>query len=283
MTAAAFRPRAVALDVDGTVLSRTGVLPAAVAAAVRRVVAAGVPVVMATGRAWRSTRPLVEELGLPDGYAVTSNGAVTMAYETAMPARDRVVESVTFDPAPVAKAVLARRPNVALAVDHLHGYYVNRPFPDGDLSGAITICPLEQMMVEPVTRLIIRDPEGSEEEFEELANSLGYEGVEYYVGYTAWLDIAAEGVSKAAGLAGVAKRLDIPAQDFLALGDGRNDDEMLRWAGRGVALGDAPPQTQASADAVTGLFDDGGTVTELDRWFGEPAPDCTGRRRRIAP
>jgi len=276
MTGASFRPGAVALDVDGTVLSRTGELPPAVAAAVQRVVRAGVPVVMATGRSWRSTRPVIDALGLPAGYAVTANGAVTMAFDPVAPERNRVVSAITFDPGPVAKAVLARRPGVALAVDHPGGYYVNRPFPDGDLYGEIIVRPLEQMMSEPVTRLIIRDPEGSEEEFEQLAEALGYEGVEYYVGYTAWLDIAAEGVSKAAGLTAVAERLGVPASGFLALGDGRNDNEMLRWAGRGVALADAPAETRACADAVTGFFGDGGTITELDRWFGPAAMAGTG-------
>jgi hydroxymethylpyrimidine pyrophosphatase-like HAD family hydrolase len=52
------------------------------------------------------------------------------------------------------------------------------------------------------------------------------------------------------------------------MGDGRNDIEMLRWAGRGVALGDACAEVQAVADDVTGCFADGGTVAELERWFG---------------
>jgi HAD superfamily hydrolase (TIGR01484 family) len=263
-----FTPKAVALDIDGTVLTRMGVLPADVHASVRRVVDAGVPVVLATGRSWRATRPIAEQLGLPDGYAVSANGATVMKYETARPELDRLVHAETFDPAPVVAAVLALRPDVLLAVDQLEGYYVNRLFPDGDLSGEVVTRTVEEMVAAPVTRLIIRDAEGSDQEFEELAASLGYHGVEYYVGYTAWLDIAAQGVSKASGLTKVADWIGVDAADFLALGDGRNDIEMLRWAGRGVALGDAPPETQAAADEVTGLFEDGGTVAELDRWFG---------------
>jgi hydroxymethylpyrimidine pyrophosphatase-like HAD family hydrolase len=54
----------------------------------------------------------------------------------------------------------------------------------------------------------------------------------------------------------------------LAFGDGRNDIEMLRWAGRGVAIGDAPPEVQQAADAVADPFADGGPVAELRRWFG---------------
>jgi hydroxymethylpyrimidine pyrophosphatase-like HAD family hydrolase len=46
---------------------------------------------------------------------------------------------------------------------------------------------------------------------------------------------------------------------------------MLQWAGRGVAIGDAPEEVKRVADAVTGGFADLGTVEELDRWF-PPAP-----------
>jgi len=61
--------------------------------------------------------------------------------------------------------------------------------------------------------------------------------------------------------------LGIPASAVLAIGDGNNDIEMLRWAGRGVAVGDALEQVRAAADAVTADFDDGGTAVELNRWF----------------
>jgi hydroxymethylpyrimidine pyrophosphatase-like HAD family hydrolase len=52
------------------------------------------------------------------------------------------------------------------------------------------------------------------------------------------------------------------------MGDGHNDMEMLAWAGRGVAMGDAPEAVQQVADDVTSTFAEGGTAAELDRWFG---------------
>jgi hydroxymethylpyrimidine pyrophosphatase-like HAD family hydrolase len=66
----------------------------------------------------------------------------------------------------------------------------------------------------------------------------------------------------------VALEMGVPAADVLAFGDGRNDIEMLRWAGRGVAIGDAPAEVQQAADAVSAPFADGGPVSELRRWFG---------------
>ncbi len=54
---------------------------------------------------------------------------------------------------------------------------------------------------------------------------------------------------------------------MLAIGDGRNDIEMLRWAGRGVAMGQAVEEVREAADAVTGTVYDDGVVVELARWF----------------
>ena len=57
---------------------------------------------------------------------------------------------------------------------------------------------------------------------------------------------------------------------MLAIGDGRNDIEMLRWAGRGVAMGQAVEPVIAAADDVTGTVYEDGAATEIARWF--PAP-----------
>ena len=77
----------VALDIDGTLVDHEGVLPEEVRRSVRRVVTAGVPVVLATGRGWHATRPVFEQLGLPEGPAVTSNGAVTVTLNVASTSR----------------------------------------------------------------------------------------------------------------------------------------------------------------------------------------------------
>jgi len=74
-------------------------------------------------------------------------------------------------------------------------------------------------------------------------------------------------VTKASGLEYVARELGVAPDDVLAIGDGRNDIEMLRWAGRGVAMGQAVPEVQAAADAVTATVHDDGAAVELERYF----------------
>jgi Cof subfamily protein (haloacid dehalogenase superfamily) len=261
---AAWRPQVVALDIDGTLVDHEGVLPNEVRRSVRRVTAAGVPVVLTTGRSWHATRPVFEQLGLPSGPAVSSNGAVTVSFPPF-----EVQRVVTFDPAEVVEKVIRMHPTAALAAEVVgQGYRVTRQFPDGDLNGDIVEVSVDDLAGSDVTRIVVRDPESSENDFIELAQRLGLHGVSYSVGWSAWLDIAPFGVNKATALADVVAGLGFTAADVLAIGDGRNDIEMLTWAGRGVALGDACDEVRAAADHVTGRFTDGGTAVELDRWFG---------------
>jgi hydroxymethylpyrimidine pyrophosphatase-like HAD family hydrolase len=227
------------------------------------VVAAGVPVILSTGRSWHGTIDLVERLGLPPGPSVCSNGAVIVTYPP-----QEIVKAITFDPRHVIERVQQFAPGTLIAVEEIGiGYRLNDHFPGGDLTGEMIIEDLEQLSARPVTRVILRDPTRSDSDFVSFARHLGLHGVTYFVGWSAWLDIAPEGVNKATALAEVAEGLGVSAADVLAFGDGRNDIEMLRWAGRGLAIGDAPDEVKAAADGVTARFIDGGPIAELQRYF----------------
>jgi HAD superfamily hydrolase (TIGR01484 family) len=269
-----FTPRLVALDIDGTLFSNvpsTGVveetISPAVLAAVRRAYDAGAHVVLATGRSTFGISHVWDMLGLPaEGrsvLSVASNGSVTFRYPPL-----EVLSTVTFDASEIVGMLLEHVPNAAVAVEEIGvGYRINRPFPDGEITGQMVLQSVEELVAEPVTRVIIRDPHSSEEEFLDLAEKLGLQGTNYFIGWTAWLDIAPEGVTKASALAEVAAGLGVARADVLAIGDGRNDIEMLRWAGRGVAMGQAPLEVQEAADDVTRTVADDGVAFELDRWF----------------
>jgi len=257
-----WRPKLVALDIDGTLVDFDGVLPGSVRVAVRRIIDAGVPVVMSTGRSWMATQIIVEALELPPALHVCSNGAVVVDYPPF-----ELVRHVTFDPSPIIDRVVELT-NAIIAVEEIgRGYRVSAAFPDGELYGDTVHESLESLRSRPVSRVIVRDPDGDDAEFKDLAGRLGLHGVSYFVGWKCWLDIAPEGVDKASGLDVACERYGVVPSDVLALGDGYNDIEMLRWAGRGVAMGGAPPEVMAAADHVTSFFDEGGTAEELSRWF----------------
>lgn len=257
-----FQPQLVALDIDGTIVDHSQVLTDDVRAAVRRVCDAGVPVVLTTGRAWPGTETLFEGLGLPPGPSVCANGAQIIDYPPLV-----VRHEERFDPADTIARASRLAPEVTLAVQDGLNWRVSRPFPDGELTGNVTVESLEELASRPVSRVVLRDPGSSDDAFQRMVESLGLHEVSYFIGWSAWVDIAPLGVDKAHALALVCRDLGVAAADVLAVGDGRNDIEMLRWAGRGVAMGESPEEVRAAADHVTGGVADGGLVTELSRWF----------------
>ncbi|MCX5095301.1 HAD hydrolase family protein [Streptomyces sp. NBC_00365] len=70
------------------------------------------------------------------------------------------------------------------------------------------------------------------------------------------------------GMTRVCDELGLASADVLAIGNGRNAIERLRWAVRGVAVAQIPQDVRAAADAVTGATEDDGVALELERWFG---------------
>ncbi len=255
--------RLLALDIDGTLVDASEHAREPVVAAVRCARDEGVHVVLATGRSVSGITDLLDLLGLERGHCVASNGAVTFTYHPV-----EITSMETFDAGPAVRTVLAAVPDALVAVEVVgRGYRTNRHFPIGEITGEMWIESLDDLVSEPVTRVIIRDPSSSAQDFLDLSESLGLHGINYFVGYTAWLDLAPVGVSKASALAKVAADLGVEVTDVLAIGDGRNDVEMLRWAGRGVAMGQAPDEVKAAADTVTASWQDDGAAQAINAWL----------------
>jgi len=289
MTGPDWRPRLIALDIDGTLLrwiagagaSQEEVTPA-VHAAVQRALDSGAHIVLASGRAPHNMTVVADMLGLHDPghpdraerlWIVAANGAVVLRYPPM-----EVVYEETFDAGPAVHAVLEAHPTALVAVEERGlGYRVTAPFPEGELGGTETVVDsVDELVAHPVSRVIIRDPAAAVEDFIALVDQLGLQGTDYAIGWTAWLDLAPVGVSKASGLKYVADQLGVDAADVLAIGDGRNDLEMLAWAGRGVAMGQAVEEVKEAADAATATADEDGAAVEIDRWFGEAAVRRSG-------
>ena len=270
-----WQPRLIALDIDGTLLKWVegeGQIYEQISPelydAVHAAADAGAHVVLASGRSPHGMDSIADLLGLPrEGderlWVVASNGAVIFRYPPL-----EVVREETFDAREAVRSVLEQHPEALVAVEERGvGYRVNGPFPDGELSGEMIETDLDDIVGGPVSRVIIRDPNASAEDFVNMAANLGLHGTDYVVGWTAWLDLAPVGVSKASGLEHVAKELGLGPEDTLAIGDGRNDIEMLQWAARGVAMGQAVREVHEAADAVTDTVYDDGAAIELRRWF----------------
>ncbi|OII41500.1 HAD family hydrolase [Plantibacter sp. MMLR14_011] len=254
-------PLLIALDIDGTVLHEDGSLSLSVADEVRRVVSLGHIVTLATGRSWESTRPVLEELELTPQYVVCANGALIMKRDESKPDSYERFFTETFDPTEVLGLIQPHLSEGSYMVEYPDGFRkYTVGMEDWNLENAIEV-PFEELVTSPVTRVVVVSPSHDEEEFLRIVDEIGLSQVSYAIGWTAWLDIAPKGVNKATALERVREWLGLERSQMVAVGDGRNDVDMLGWAaagGRGVAMGQAPEEVIAVASEVTGTVTDDG-------------------------
>ena len=254
-------PRLLALDVDGT-LTWPGVGPDSdVIGSLGEVAAQGVTVVVATGRGTFATAEVVREL--PAGaYAILNNGGIVRRVSDGHVLRVRHMTQAA------AAAVLGVYRDCGMA-----GIWVESPF-----AGERYLCDGAWWTHAP-TRLylstklpIIRPMPGTTVaapavEVFAFGNREAVAGAERRindeladaVSTVSWwseglgaggLESLPAGGTKGEAVAWLAGELGIDASEVVAVGDDRNDIEMLQWAGRGIAMSHAPPDVQAAADDV---------------------------------
>ena len=257
----------VALDVDGTLMHADETISTAVVDAVARARADGHELMLATGRSWETAWPVMQRAGLDSEYAVCANGALTMRRDASEPSGYRREHVETFDASEVLATVRPELPHGRFMVEDATGFrrYTER-IDDWELSRSEQV-PFERLAEVPATRVVVVSPRHDEEEFFEIVERMGLHKVSYSIGWTAWLDISPHGVNKATAMERVRGLLDVDRADVVAVGDGRNDIDLLRWAsalGRGVAMGHAPDDVKDAAGEVTGTIDEDGVARLLE-------------------
>ncbi len=263
----------IGLDIDGTLVHDDGYLSPEVVREVQRVKNLGHEVIIATGRAAANAVPVVRDLGIEQGFVVSSNGAVTVELDQEHPKGFKTVDVVTFDPAEVLAELIENLPDAHFAVEDVDGSYrFHRPFPTYALGDQNFETPLEELMHHPVSRVVVLSPQHDVDEFLGLISKIGLASVSYAIGYTAWLDISPQGVTKASALENQRQRLGIANEQVLVMGDGRNDIEMFQWAkaggGLAFAMGQAPEEVQLAATDVTSSVTDDGVARVLAGFEG---------------
>lgn len=187
-----------------------------------------------------------------------------MRIDTTLPSGYEVLDRRTFDPAPALRALRDALPTAKYALEDDEGNFLSTErFQDASFGVEAQAVPFERLTEATAVRLVVFSTDSSSEEFGEAVRAIGLHGVTYSVGWTAWLDIAAEGITKASAIEALRGELGYAPEDTVAVGDGRNDIEMLGWAGRGVAMGQAPDEVKAAADEVTASVDEDGLARVL--------------------
>lgn len=251
----------IALDVDGTLLTIDGASEIT-KDTMSRLQDEGVNVVVATGRGVGATLPVLKEVGIHDGWAVSSNGALILKIEDG---KHKIVHAKYFDPAPIIDQVMEVYPHALIAVeDETFTYRVSQQFPPKELIEAWTLDDVQGLKSKPVTKLVVRIPGMDRDYFAAQMAKLDLSSVTPAVGWTSWMDVNAADTTKASGLEWLRKELGVPSNGTVSIGDGTNDMAMLRWAYHGVAMAGAIEEVRQCADTVTGPveYEGAGAVME---------------------
>jgi Cof subfamily protein (haloacid dehalogenase superfamily) len=254
----------IAIDIDGTLLPSAGMaVSERNCRALAEAQAAGLEIVIATGRRQAYATPLLDPAGLrADNVLISSNGTVTrtlagelidrilMPVETARAlcpvlrqfgtavftfdrgeAGDLVLESLEQAHARIALWVSANRPWIREVRP------LERAFDAGD-------APVQGMVCGGVAAM--RAAEDSLTAGE-LAGAIEVHRTEYPARDLTILDILPPGSSKGVALRRLAERRGVAREEILAIGDNWNDLEMLVYAGRAVVMGNGAPDLVALA------------------------------------
>ena len=259
-------PRLVATDLDGTLVGSDGDVSPRNRDAIRRVEAAGALFVMVTGRPPRWMAGVSEQTA-HRGLAVCANGALIYHLHTERVVRTHLLEqdaAVT-----VAAALRSALPGIAFAVErpdasfaHDHSYVPSWEQPDHSPR------PVEELVEGGVVKLLARHRGMTSDALLAAARTALGDGATFtHSSNDGLLEVSAVGISKASGLASLAREHGVDAQEVVAFGDMPNDLPMLAWAGHGVAMGNAHPEVLSAADEVTGRNDEDGVAQVLERWF----------------
>jgi len=255
----AWTPSLVALDIDGTLMHPDGHISGKVRRAIDLARAAGHHLVLATGRALTGLLPVAARLGLTDGYAVASNGALVIRLDPDAPDGHRYVSARLFDPDRVIRRARQLAPDVCVAVEEPGwGWRVSGLFDPDDLHGEQKRTPVTDLSAAHAIRVVLAGS-GIRRHLDALRTT----GMTVTPAGPDWLDVTGVGVSKATALEFLRTKLGVPDEATVAVGDGADDVEALIWAARGVAMGQASATVRAAADEVTGTISENGAATVL--------------------
>jgi Cof subfamily protein (haloacid dehalogenase superfamily) len=258
----------IALDLDGTLLDQNEDISPANRQAIAAAIAAGVRVVLVTGRGTDRPARIVRELKL-NLPAICAHGALTKDFLSG--------RTLGHIPVPLVHAVpmiqYAEQQGLNVAVyieEKFHRLQGTHLYMD-DMRGPhwCEVCSLVDVLTEAPTfvRFLGREAvDKMREAFSGLPLHFKYEV------FGEWEECAVTSLeaTKKHALERLCADLQIPSHAVLAIGDSANDVPMLRWAGVGVAMANALPEVREAVGRVTAAYDEDGVARAIERYVLDP-------------
>lgn len=271
-----------ALDLDGTLFNSHSTIPEGNLAEIRRVTQNGAHIVISTGRPFCGL-PLSQIEGTGIAYAITANGSAvyhipdrTCIYENSMPQEmvlpildyllSRDIHFDVFIGGEAYSPVKCVEAGQKLPVPaSLKDYILNSRTRIPDMPAFIRE---NNLRVQKITMNFYPDEQG---ELKDRALVKSYFASRPDVtcvsgGYNN-LEFTIKDADKGNGLRCLAKYLQIPMEQTIAIGDTENDLAILKAAGLGIAMGNATDAVKAAAGDITLCNDDCGVAAALRKYF----------------
>ena len=262
----------IVLDLDGTLTNNKKEITPRTKQALMQAQAAGIHVVLASGRPTYGIVPLAEELKLKDngGYILAFNGGKIIdctnnevLFEQKL---DEQLVPILFQEAKKAGMEILTYQGEGIAATNKDDEYVQH-------EAFINKMPVMQyddflnQLVYPINKcLIVGDPTPLHELEIRLAKEL--EGkMDVYRSANFFLECVPLGIDKARSLDRLISSLSISREEVIACGDGYNDLSMIRFAGLGVAMANAVKDIQSEADFVTLSNEEDGVAHVIERFI----------------
>lgn len=260
----------LAIDVDGTLLNTDGSLAHGVIQACRAAERAGCLVVLATARAPRGLRAILQTLDIT-APTINYNGALIWNH-----VEDR---HVYHEPLPVELAcrivadVQSLQPEVLIGLDVLDAWVVNRidPLFDATIDPEHTpnfVGPLDEYLKAPVTKInLMGAPEKLQPVREMIRQQFWqHRKVAVFLSDPRLIQITHPLVDKGIALQRIARKMGLKREEVMAIGDASNDMGMIEWAGFSAAVDNAYPAVRQLADVIVPSNDELGVARAIQRY-----------------
>ena len=244
--------RAIATDLDGTILDGVTFRPSArTISALRAAEACDIHVILATGRMFQSARRIASELGVHDPIICYQGGLV------ADPDTGEVLRHTPLEVELAVEILHALGPHArttnAYVDDELYVSEANaEAIRYAEIAGVEmhVVGDLASWLTQPTTKLVTVGVESWLDPLRDRMQARFGERAFVAKSLPIFLEFAAPDVSKSAALAFLGERFGFTAAQCVSFGDGENDRDLLAWAGLGVCVANASDRLRAEADWV---------------------------------